>query len=260
VKGGLHVESAGAGSPLVLLHGWAMHAGVWGPLPAHLAARRRVHCVDLPGHGYSAPIVPLTLDAVVAALEASFADEPEPLAVLGWSLGGMVALRWARLHPARIGRLVLVCTTPRFVAGAQWTHGIAEETLRRFGDELRVAWEETVQRFLALQVAGSERGRAVLATLRHHVFARGVPSKDALAAGLSLLMAADLRAEVAAVRQPALVIAGAGDALTPPDAGRWLAATLPNARFAAIDGAGHAPFLSHPDVFDDAVDAFFDER
>ena len=67
---GLHVESFGSGPPLVLLHGWAMHSGVWGDLPARLGSRFRVHAVDLPGHGFSAPIMPLTLDAMVDVVAA----------------------------------------------------------------------------------------------------------------------------------------------------------------------------------------------
>ena len=51
----VHVESLGAGPPLVLLHGWAMHSGLWGSVPQQLAQRFRVHAVDLPGHGASEP-------------------------------------------------------------------------------------------------------------------------------------------------------------------------------------------------------------
>jgi pimeloyl-[acyl-carrier protein] methyl ester esterase len=254
----LHVDSAGAGAPLVLLHGWAMHGGVWGPLPGQLAARRRVHVVDLPGHGHSAPIQPFNLETIVAALDATFADQAQPLDVLGWSLGAMVALRWAHERPERIARLVLVCATPRFVSGDDWPHGICSETLVRFGDDLGVAWTDTLERFLALQVKGSERGRAILAALRHQAFARGAPSRAALADGLELLRMTDLRAEARGLRQPALVIAGTNDALTPPGAGRWLATTLPHARFAAVDGAAHAPFLSHPEAFNRVLDPFLE--
>lgn len=253
----LSVESTGSGAPVVLLHGWALHAGAWGPILTRLARERRVHAVDLPGHGHSAPLSPFTLDAVVAALDAAFADAP-PLTVLGWSLGGQLALRWAALRPARVARLVLVCTSPRFVAAPDWPHAMTEATLRRFGDELAVAWKLTVQRFLALQVHGSEHGRAALAMLRHGLFARGEPSREMLTEALAMLATADLRAGIAEVAQPALVISGERDVLTPPGAGRWLAARLPNARFVGIDGAAHAPFLSHPDAFSAAVEAFLD--
>jgi len=255
----LSIESVGAGAPIVLLHGWALHAGTWGPLVSRLAQHHRVHAVDLPGHGRSAPMLPFTLDAVVTALDAAFADAP-PLTILGWSLGGQLALRWAQLRPARVARLVLVCTSPRFVAASDWPHAMTEATLQRFGDELSVAWKLTIQRFLALQIHGSEHGRAALALLRHDLFARGEPSPQMLTEALAVLATTDLRAGIANVAQPSLVISGERDVLTPPGAGRWLAANMPNARFVGIDGAAHAPFLSHPDAFGAAVEAFLDGR
>jgi len=240
----------------VLLHGWAMHSGIWGPLVAHLARHHRVHAVDLPGHGRSAPIVPCTLDAMVAAVEAAFVHEAQPVTVLGWSLGGLVAMRWALVDPARVKRVALVCTTPRFVAGTDWPHAMAKETLARFGDELHVAWKLTVQRFLALQVHNSEHGRAALATLREQLWARGEPSRPALADTLEVLATADLRDDAPRIAQPALVIAGGRDTLCPPAAGRWLAAAIPGARYAEIVGAAHAPFLSHPAEFTAALENF----
>ena len=175
MSGSLHVDTAGHGPPLVLLHGWAMHSDMWGPLLPQLAQRFRVHAVDLPGHGHSAPWHGFTLDGVVEAPASVFAAEQRPLAVLGWSLGGLVAMRWARRHPARVGRLVLVATSPRFVAGDDWPHAMSDETLARFGDELHVAWKHTIRRFLALQLQGSEHGRATMAALKDRIFARGEP-------------------------------------------------------------------------------------
>lgn len=252
---GLSVESTGHGPPLVLLHGWAMHSGIWGPMVAHLARSHRVHAVDLPGHGHSAPIAPCTLDAIVAAVDAALGGEPRPLDVLGWSFGGLVAMRWAQSRPARVKRLVLACTTPKFVAGADWPHAMPVEAIARFGDELHVAWKLTVQRFLALQVHNSEHGRATLAAMREQLWARGEPARPALSAALDVLVAADLRPEAPRIAQSTLVIAGGRDTLTPPDAGRWLAAAIPGARFLEIVGSAHAPFLSHHDEFLAALEA-----
>jgi len=254
----LHVESAGAGPPLVLLHGWAMHGGLFAPLVPFLARRHRVHVVDLPGHGHSAVLAPYTLDAIVARLDAAFAHETQGLTVLGWSFGATAALRWARMSPARIARLVLVCATPRFVAAADWAPAMAPATLARFGDELRVAYRLTLQRFLTLQVQGSAEGRATLAALRGALFARGEPSADALASALAVLAATDLRDDVRAIAAPALVVTGSRDALTPPAAGAWLAGALPRARLVDIENAAHAPFLSHRPQFDAAVTEFLD--
>jgi pimeloyl-[acyl-carrier protein] methyl ester esterase len=242
----VHVESRGGGPPLVLLHGWGLHAGLFDPLAAALAPYHRVHAVDLPGHGQSGALRPWTLEGVVARLECAFQRESRPLHVLGWSLGGLVALSWALAHPERIARLALVSATPRFVQGDDWPHAMARETLRRFGDELAVAYRPTLQRFVTLQVQGSEAGRTVLAGLRARLFERGEPDRTMLADALKVLETADLRGGLQRLRAPTLVVHGDRDALVPPEAGRWLAQSIPGARAVVIEGAAHAPFLSHP--------------
>ena len=156
--------------------------------------------------------------------------------MLGWSLGGAVAMRWAALHPDRIARLVLVATTPSFVARDDWPHAMRDETLQKFGDELRAAYRLTLQRFLTLQTQGSDGGRATLAALRHQLFARGAPTAAALDQSLELVRGIDLRALAPTIRAPALVVAGDRDTLAPRAAGAWLAEALPNARFAEIAG------------------------
>jgi len=258
MSAGLHVDVAGAGPPLVLLHGWAMHSGMWGPVAAALAPRFRVHAVDLPGHGHSAAVTPWTLDTVVGEVAAAFAGDDAPLTVVGWSLGGAVALRWALAAPQRIGRLALVCTTPCFVARPDWPDAMAGATLAQFGDELAVAYRLTLLRFLTLQMRGSDDGRATLAAMRAQLFARPDPAPAVLAAALAELAATDLRAAAPEIRQPALVVAGERDTLAPCAAGAWLARAMPDARFTAIAGAAHAPHLSHPAAFAAALDGFLD--
>jgi pimeloyl-[acyl-carrier protein] methyl ester esterase len=252
----LFVQTLGRGRPLVLLHGWAMHGGLFTPLLPTLAERHRVLAVDLPGHGHSDPLRPWTLDAVVETLEARLAAEEGPLDVLGWSLGGAAALAWAHAHPGRIARLVLVTTSPKFVADATWPHAMTADTLARFADELRVAYRATLLRFLTLQVHGSAEGRETLAALRRELFARGEPDPEILDQALAALRGIDLRDRVGSIAQPALVVAGARDTLAPAQANAWLAEHLPQGRLLAMPNAGHAPFLSHGKAFTDAVRAF----
>jgi pimeloyl-[acyl-carrier protein] methyl ester esterase len=260
----VHVESVGRGMPLLMLHGWAMHSGLWFPLLPRLIERYRMHLVDLPGHGYSEALVapPLSLRRIVEAVELAITETsvPGPLMILGWSLGGQVALEWARLRPERVGALVLMSTTPCFVQRPDWRHAMAEATLRQFGDELTVAYRQTLRRFVALQVQGSEHARDALASLRSQLFARGEPSPQVLRDSLELLASSDLRSGIGAISQPALLIAGDRDTLTPVTAARWLASALPRASLLVVPGAAHAPFLSHPEAVVEALDAFADER
>jgi len=241
----LHVEIRGKGPDLVLLHGWALHGGMWGPWLEELAQHARLHLVDLPGHGrseWSGEVRDLG-----GLARAVLPQVPFGAALLGWSLGGLVALELARRHPGHLRALVLVATTPKFLAGPDWEHGMRPDVLDAFTQGLSGDYHSTVQNFLALQARGDERARETLRLLRGKIASHGEPDPRALATGLEILRAADLREVLPQIALPALVIAGEHDRLTPAAAGRELAATLPAARFALVERSGHAPFLSHPD-------------
>lgn len=252
----LHVEVSGRGRPLVMLHGWGMHGGIWGDAAARLAQSCAVHVVDLPGHGASAEAGAFTLEEVVDRLDAYFG---EPVAVLGWSLGGIIAQHWAARQPGKVERLILVASTPCFAEREDWSFGMPKQTLQQFAMELEQDHAVTLRRFLALQVRGSENERALLAMLREKLASRRAPALAALRGGLDILRDADLRVAAASIGQPVLAVAGGRDRLTPPDASWFLAQTMPRARVVEIDGAAHAPFLSHPERFAAVVKDFLDE-
>ena len=171
----------------------------------------------------------------------------------------MLGERWPGGEPEKIKRLVLVTSTPCFAERDDWPSGMARATLQQFAAELEKNHTATLRRFLALQVRGSEGERELLASLRELLFSRGEPHPDALREGLEILRDADLRSALPEIRQPALVIAGERDKLTPPQASYYLAQTLPNARLVEIKGAAHAPFLSHPQIFIQHLKSFLNE-
>lgn len=250
----LHVEIRGSGPDLVLLHGWALHGGMWGTWLDGLARQARLHVVDLPGHGRSG--WPAGVHDLAGLARAVFPAVPRGAAVLGWSLGGLVALELARQHPRQLRALVLVATTPKFLAGPDWQHGLPTAVLDEFSQGLAGDYRRTVQNFLALQTRGDEHALETLRLLRGRLAAHGEPDREALAAGLRILREADLRDALPRVTLPALVIAGEHDRLTPPGAGRVLATSLPAARFRLVERSGHAPFLSHPAEVLDEVGGF----
>jgi pimeloyl-[acyl-carrier protein] methyl ester esterase len=90
------------------------------------------------------------------------------------------------------------------------------------------------------------------------LFSRGDPDPRPLDAALSLLRDKDLRPLLPDVHAPALVIGGERDALVPLAATKALAAALPHATHHTIEGAAHAPFLSHPAAFAAALQGFGD--
>jgi pimeloyl-[acyl-carrier protein] methyl ester esterase len=239
----LYTESSGSGPDLVLVHGWGLHGGVWDTLAPLLEPDFRVTRVDLPGHGRSAWHDPDGLDGLARAVLESV---PERAAWLGWSLGGLVAAGAALASPARIERLVLVAATPSFVCRPGWPAAMAPGLLEDFAQDLRRDYLRTLQRFLALQVRGSDAADGVLRELRARLLQHGQPAPEALLAGLDILRATDLRARYPEIACPVLLLMGARDTLVPAAAARPAAGLLPDARVELIDGAGHAPFLARP--------------
>ena len=221
-----HAGARDSGAPLLLIHGWGMHGGMWSLAAEQLSQRYSVMAVDLPGHGYSAgnrhksrdagdkaeaPAFAFGLDQIVDRLSEQF---NEPLTVCGWSLGGQVALCWAKRHPEQVRSLVLVASTPCFARRIDWPHAMPAETLAEFGAALQQNYAQTLRRFLALQLRGSEHERELLAALRSVLFSHGEPDRGTLQSGLEILRDCDLRGALKDIRQPALVIGGKRDGST----------------------------------------------
>lgn len=251
----LYLRTLGDGPDLLLIHGWGMHGGIWQGVTAALAQRFRLHVPDLPGMGYSSAQAYASLAELSALLLPQL---PQRFHLCGWSLGGQVALDLALRDAARVERLALVGTTPRFVSAADWPHGVDVALFQQFARDVSDHYQETLSRFLSLQAMGGEATREQARQLRARFAERPAPDVAALRQGLRLLLGNDLRASLAGIGQPSLVLHGANDTLAPVAAARWMAEALPAARLEVIAGAGHAPFLSHPSRFAHLVTQFLE--
>jgi pimeloyl-[acyl-carrier protein] methyl ester esterase len=195
----LYTEVRGSGPALVLLHGWGLNLRIWDGLAAALDDRFRIIAIDLPGHGRSAWLPERSsLEEQAAQVRDTVADLASEYSVLGWSLGGQIALQLAagdaqsaaraaqavgaaQSAPraghtpaaAALRRLVLVAATPRFVAAPDWPHGAPAERLAAQAGGLRSDYRRTVSDFLELQVRGSADGGEALEQLRAALFQHG---------------------------------------------------------------------------------------
>jgi pimeloyl-[acyl-carrier protein] methyl ester esterase len=255
-----HEVSGKEGGPdIVLLHGWSLNLGVWDGLVRALAPRFRLIAIDLPGHGRSDWDPKATSPAAQAwRVHETVAPLSTRYALLGWSLGGQVALDLAAALPAAVERLVLIATTPKFLVGPNWRCGTPRPLLARLAHRLHAEGERAVHDFLALQVRGTAPRTAarVLAKLRRALTTHGAARPEALMSGLMRLREGDLRAALPLVKVPALVMAGQRDRIIRPAASRALAAALPKAHYVEVAGAAHAPFLSHPVQFAQQLTGF----
>lgn len=257
----LHIDTYGSGQNLVLIHGWGMHGGVWQPLVKKLSAHFRLHVVDLPGMGYSRPLEPGHLHAVAEKVAESL---PADADICGWSLGGLVAMRLALSQPDLVRRLVLVGATPCFTNKSQkaqqesWSDGMEARVFQQFAMQVGQDYQATLIKFLTLQCMGADNARSTIKQLRERFAERPIPTMESLQKALRILLENDLRLEVEQLRKPVLLIHGDRDSLAPVQAAHWLAQHLPSARLRVIAGASHAPFLSHPDQFTEALVQFLE--
>jgi pimeloyl-[acyl-carrier protein] methyl ester esterase len=240
----LYTETAGNGPDLVLIHGWGLHSGIWDGFAPLLETRFQVTRVDLPGHGRSDWQGETSLDEWVDAVLAAV---PGPAAWLGWSLGGLLAMRAALRAPGQVDALIMLASSPCFVRRPGWQSAMLPSLLEAFSAELQQDYARTLNRFLSLQVHGSEHAGAVLKALRSTLLAHGEPDAAGLSAGLELLHTTDLRGELGGIACRTLLLMGERDTLVPQGAGSGTAALLSGAQLAVIEGAGHAPFLAAPE-------------
>ena len=226
---GLYVEHSGQGAPLVFWHGWGMNLRVFDALRADLAADFSTQAVDLPGHGRSpwrpeggaqagthAEARSTTLAALDTLLGPLLPTLPAHATLVGWSLGGQLALRAAQLAPERVGRLVLIATTPCFRRAPDWPHGVDDALLTQMRSRLASDYAGTISDFLELQLRGSRDAAALLQTLRAALRTQGEALPAALLSGLDALAYSDLRALLPQIRQPLLAVGGQYDRITPP--------------------------------------------
>jgi len=254
----IHIQTLGAGKTIVLVHGWAMHSGIWAQFAQQLALQFRVICVDLPGHGYSQSLEPFEL-AQVSKMLAEAVDEPVDC-WLGWSLGASIVLDIATRFPERVKSLILLAGNPRFLKTPDWP-GMSEPVLDGFAENLRQNTSATLLRFLSLQInTDLQEQKSVLKDLKHAVQERATPDWQTLQGGLQILKTADFRETLADLNKPVSVILGDRDTLVPVAIGQKLMALSPNIQLTVLHKAGHVPFLSHAQEVLSAVHAFMERQ
>ena len=246
----IHTETYGQGPVLVMIHGWAMHSGVWREFAKQLATHCQVICVDLPGHGRSDTVEPYSLQQVCDALLNVLPRQPVYL--LGWSLGATVAMAMAERFPQRVSRLIVLAGNPLFVQKTDWP-GVKAEVLNGFADLLKMDVQQTLIRFLALQVNGLSHGKQQFYTLKQAMLECPPPVEAVLQAGLDILTITDCREFMLNTHLPVSLISGAKDTLIPLASSHLLRRLNPGIDLYVLETAGHAPFLSHSERLVDII-------
>lgn len=248
-----HVEEAGDGPPLLLLHGFTGSAATWRPFLPAFARRWRTIAVDLPGHGKTdAPATPGRYRAEAVAEDLCGLMDRLGIAraaVLGYSMGGRLALSLAMLAPRRVRALLLESASPGLETAAERKARARQDEalaarIERDGIEAFVAHWENLPLFASVRRLPED----VQERLRQGRLANRPEGLAASLRGMGTGVQPAWWDRLPDLNVPVQLIVGELDGKFRAIAERMLA-LLPDGRLAVVPGAGHVTHVEKPDLF-----------
>jgi len=234
------VEGPKYGRPLVFINSLGLDFRMWDDVASNLRSDYRIVRYDKRGHGLSdSPPAPYSLDQFVSDLHSLFGHLELPSAALvGISIGGMIAMEFAATHPDLVPSMVLFDTGARIGSAEAWEARIQEVRSKGLEAMTPVILSIWFSRSFADERPEVHRG------FRNSLIR--TPLEGYLGA-CAALRDADLTQRLSAIEATTLVAAGDQDSSTTLDQGRALAEAIPGARFELLEGAGHLATVEQPE-------------
>lgn len=215
--------------PLILLHGWGFNSNVFNTIINKLSQSYQVMLIDLPGHGRS--------DEVAGGLD-EWVDVIAPLipknaSIAGWSLGGLIAIKLAKLTQAK--SLILLASTPCFVQKNDWQYGISKNNFIQFSNTINLNLSKGLKNFVRLQLRDKTQLNDISQNINNYPASLG-----SLNQGLDILLNSDLRKDLVNLVLPITVILGTRDTIINVKIATWY---HKNNIHPSLLSGGHLPFL-----------------
>jgi pimeloyl-ACP methyl ester esterase len=247
----LRYDRAGSGPPVLFIHGWTFNRTVWERQVLALRDRHTAITVDVRGHGESShPRTGYSLGALAGDLEHLVRALNVPrIAVVGWSMGGMIAMELAQRLGERLSALGLVCTTAGGLTDPKNPVAVPEAELA----SMRAGVEGDFRGFVREFAPRLFKAGAASPLLAWAVAQMQKTPAHVASACLDALATADLRAGLANVEVPTVVFHGRHDTLTPLAGGEAIQKAIKGATLSVFEESGHSPHLEEPDAFNAAL-------
>jgi sigma-B regulation protein RsbQ len=257
-RNNVNVSGRPDGRPAIFAHGFGCDQNMWRFVAPAFEADHRVVLFDHVGAGSS------DLAAYDTARHGSlegYADDVLEICraldlsdavFVGHSVSAMIGVLAATREPGRIGALVLVGPSPRYIDDEGYIGGFSPadiEELLESMDSNFLGWSSTMAPVIMGNAERPELGAELTSS-----FCRTDP--DIAAHFARVTFTSDNRADLAAVRVPTLVLQCTDDAIAPHAVGRYVHERIPGSSFVQLTATGHCPNLSAPEETIDAIKAF----
>jgi len=253
--GKLSFRVAGNGPNIVFLHGILGNSKAWAFQFAALSKHYRVISWDAPGYGASSPLA-ADIDIYVQQLDQLVSQVATgPINLVGHSMGGTIASRYAVQYAQKVKNLVLSCTHPGY--GAPASAPISEKLEKRLQELAQIGRE----------AYGKNRARDLLPFPDVPQFVLDYAAQIAsdteivgLRQATRMLQLADNRALLPQLSMPILLLTGEQDRVVQPGLTAELLALVPYRQHIEMPGLGHAPYFQAPDYYNGLLDDFFNQQ
>ncbi|MFD2229255.1 alpha/beta fold hydrolase [Alkalimarinus sediminis] len=236
---------------IVILNGWAMPSGIWAHFCDLLKANslfQSCNIIDI-DRGLSAEQWLHYLDGLIS---------PDTL-LIGWSLGGMLAVEYAGQYPAKICGVCTLQMNPKFVATDEWSTAMAAdefEAFKQLASSDDIADVKTlIKRFSFLVTARGMDGGDLRALKKVFTY-DSVPPNDVLCQSLELLASLDAREKISTLEVPQLHLLGERDQLVPESVFKRVKALNDSAHVELLEGVAHCPCYSAASLIEQRVTKF----
>jgi pimeloyl-[acyl-carrier protein] methyl ester esterase len=258
---------------LVMLHGFGCDSRVFASIGTKLSKDFDVLMVDLPGHGQTKEKFRDFSFAGYTILHALDQYLGEPYSLLGWSMGGQIALEMYKHsimrheaedekcdcghdhhhehEQAHIASLILVSSTPKFVASDDFKIGMNAAVFNKFRKGIESGHEKALADFYGMMFAPSEHGDKYLDELK-----KMTPSSETLKECMKSFARFDERKLLPSISVPTLILAGDSDGIIDPKASLYMSQEIKNSSLKMFSGAGHAPHLTREEEMIDEISKF----
>ena len=249
-------EITGQGETLLFLHGFGVSQRIWVDQVKYFSSHYEVLTIDLPGHGQSGW---MDVELIDMANDINFILnklELHQVNIIASSFGGLIAFKLFKACPEKIQRVAFVGALPKFTRVDNYPAGLDIPKIQKLSEQLEGDYKSILDIFLRSLYSPEERASSRFQWIKEFQKTDAVPKREALLKFLDILEKEDLRDILSRIQYRVRFINGSEDYICPPEIIDWLEEAVPYARFDTIQNAGHFPFLTKPEEFNEILVGF----